>query len=148
MAEFKQGNLVLTSTQKVKLDDTPGTDLTANGFAVTMTVDANATGVGAALHMDTDGNWIEADASATTTMPCTALALETGTGSKDVLLQGFIRNDAWTWTVGGEIFVSTTTGALTQTGPSGSGDQVQIVGLATHADRIFFNPIPVVAEVE
>jgi len=97
-------------------------------------------GFGACLHIDTDGNMIEADADAATTMPCVALALETSTGAKKVLMHGFVRDDSWAWTVGGTIFVSTTTGALTQTIPSGSGDQVQVVGIATHADRIWFAP--------
>jgi uncharacterized membrane protein len=112
-----------------------------------MTVDANSTGFGAALHIDTDGNLIECDADASTTMPCFALACETGTGSKKVLLQGFIRDDSWNWTPGVYIYISTTTGGLTSTAPTGSGDQVQIVGMATHADRMFFNPNYAIGEV-
>jgi hypothetical protein len=123
-------------------DDTPGSDLTGTGDIASMTVDENSVGVTCALHMDTDGNWIEADADTASgaDMPCQALALETGTGTKKVLLRGFIRNDAWTWTVGGLIYVSTTTGTLTQTAPSSADDRIQIVGFATHADRMFFNP--------
>ena len=58
-----------------------------------------------------------------------------------------MRDDTWTWTVGGLIYVSTTTGTLTQTAPSGTGDQVQVVGYATHADRMYFNPSLVLVEV-
>ena len=134
------GNLIL--------DPTPDSDGTSSGLIATMTVDANATGVAAALHLDSTGGWIEADADAVTTMPCAALALETGTGSKQVLLHGFMRNDVWTWTVGAPIYVSTTAGGLTQTAPSGVGDQVQVVGIATHADRIFFNPNYVLGEAK
>ncbi len=122
------------------LDPTPDTNLTANGIKTTMTVDANATGVTATLHLDTDGNFIEADADADTTAPCLALALETGTGSKQVLLQGFVRNDAWNWVVGGTVYLSTTAGAMTQTAPSGTNDIVQVVGFATNADRMWFSP--------
>jgi hypothetical protein len=123
-------------------DDTPGTDDTGTGDIASMTVDENTVGVACALHMDTDGNWIEADADTASAadMPCQALALETGTGTKKVLLRGFARNDDWAWTVGGLIYVSTTTGTLTQTAPSTTGDMVQIVGFATHADRMYFNP--------
>jgi len=124
----------------IMLDPVPASDDTGNGVAATMTVDANATGVGAALYLVSDGNFDEADASAAATMPCSALALETGTGSKKVLLQGFLRNDGWTWTVGGRVYVSETTGALTQTQPSTASACVQPVGIATHADRIWFNP--------
>jgi hypothetical protein len=82
------------------------------------------------------------DADAITTMPAIAMALASisaeATGS--FLILGIVRNDAWEWTVGGNIYISTDVGALTQTAPSGSGDVVQIVGIATHADRMFFNP--------
>ena len=117
-----------------------GSDDTACGMIVTLTVDTNASGVGAPLYMASDGNYDVADADAAGTMPCTALALETDTGSKKVLLVGYIRNDGWNWTVGGYIYVSTVAGALTQTAPTGSGDQVQIVGYATNADRMYFYP--------
>ena len=125
----------------IQLEPSPSADDTGSGDIVSVTVDANTTGIGAALYMASDGNYEEADADAAATMPCSALALETGTGTKKVLLKGYMRNDGWNWgTVGGLLYVDTTTGALTQTKPSGSGDQVQIVGYATHADRIFFNP--------
>ncbi len=111
-----------------------------SGMSVTATVDTNATGLGAALYMASDGNFDEADADSASTMPCRALAVETGTGSKIVLLQGFLRVDAWNWTPGGDIYVDTTTGGLTQTAPSGTGDQVQVVGFAWDADTIYFLP--------
>jgi len=132
---------------KLSLEPAPASNLGASGMIATMTVDANSTGVGAALHLDTDGNFIECDADVAALLPCSALALETGTGAKKVLFYGFIRNDAWAWSPGGMLFVSTTTGALTHTKPSGTGDQVQVVGIATHADRIFFNPNYVIATV-
>ena len=78
--------------------------------------------------------------TAATNMPCHALALESGTGTKDVLIRGFIRDDTWDWTPGGAIYVSTTTGALTQTAPSGSGQKIQSVGYAWTADIVFFDP--------
>lgn len=125
--------------QQQVLDPALTTDLTATGKVVSMTVDVNATGIGAALYMAADFHLEEADADASATMPCIALALEAGTGTKTVLLEGFIRNDAWAWTAG-PIYVSTTTGALTQTAPSGTGDRVQRVGWAYSADIMFFDP--------
>jgi hypothetical protein len=138
-----------TNQKNIELQPIPTNNNEANGITATMTVDANTVGFGAALHMDTDGNWVMADAD-WTSMPCQALALEAGTGSKKVLMQGFIRNDSWNWTVGGDsglIYVSTTTGQLTQTAPSSTGDKVQIVGFATHADRMYFNPEYTLIEV-
>jgi hypothetical protein len=43
--------------------------------------------------------------------------------------------------------VSAAAGTLTQSKPNGAGDQIQIVGIATHADRILFNPNYALAEV-
>jgi len=120
--------------------NTPINDLTGTGVTSYGTVDANSTGVGAALYIASDGNYEEADADAVTTMPCVALALETGTGNKKILLQGYIRNNSWTWTPGGQIFISPTTGLLTQTSPSVAGQQVQIVGYAIKSNTVFFNP--------
>ena len=120
---------------------------TSSGFSTLMTVDTNSVGIGSALFMAADGNFDEADCDATATMPCTALALETGTGSKKVLLMGFMRHDAWNWTPGLPIFVSGTVGTLTQTPPDTAGQQIQIVGYATHADRMYFNPQLLIGEV-
>jgi hypothetical protein len=107
------------------------------------TVDSNALGIGAALMLASDGHFDLADASSSTTMPCRALALETGTGSKLVLLDGFIRNDSWSWTPGASLFVHVTTGALSASPAGGdetAGNIVQIVGYALTATIIRFAP--------
>jgi len=128
------------SPDTIEIDPTPPSSGTARGMTATMTVDVNATGFGAALYMASDGNFEEANATSSGTVPCTALSAESGTGSKMVLLVGFARNDAWNWTAGEMIYVGTSNGSLTQIQPSSSGEFVQLVGYATHADRIYFNP--------
>lgn len=135
------------ATEDIYVKNLPVADLTGEGMVAERTVDANATGVSAALYVATDGNLEEADASSISTMPCAALALETGTGTLQVLRQGYIRNDAWSWTPGGIIYVSITTGALTQTPPSGSGEIVQNVGIAEASNIIYFSPSFDIAEV-
>ena len=140
------GLAAASTANNVELDPTPDNN-EASGIKSTVTVDTNATGIGSALYMASDGHFDEADADAAATMPCTALALETGTGSKEILHYGYIRNDTWNWTPGGLLYVSTTAGGLTQATVSGSGDQVQVVGYATHADRLFFSPDISTAEV-
>ena len=122
----------------------PTTNLTAIGIIVTATVDTNAEGIGAPLAMAADGHYDTADADSVDNMPCIALALETGTGAKKILLFGKIRNDAWNWTPGAGaanlLYPSTTVGTLTQTKPSGVDDVVQPVGYVLTDDCIFFNP--------
>ncbi len=65
------------------------------------------------------------------------------TNAVDVLVQG-IMHDTSAFptfsTVGADIFVSAAaTGAVVDTAPSGSGDTVQKIGVALHADMIYFN---------
>ena len=137
-----------TMTGEILLPDNNGvrfnlsaSDAKYSGITITRTVDAGvgSTAFGQAYHVDTDGELIDADADASTTMPCVGLAVEAGTGSKKVLIQGVITETDWNWTIGATIYVSTdptTTTGLTETAPSGTGDQVQIVGVALSADTI------------
>jgi hypothetical protein len=130
------------------LDPTPDTDHSVSGFTASMQV-GEAVVFGDLLYMKSDGKLWKADADAATTMPGMYMAAATiganGTGS--VLIQGFARDDTWVWTVGGLVYASTTLGGMTQTAPSGTGDQVQVVGVATHADRIDFRPTPMLIEL-
>ncbi len=123
----------------LEIDPTPDADHTVRGLTSEMTVDTNSVGFGAALALAADGHFDEADATDDTLL-CKALAGESGTGTKTVLHLGFARDDSWTWTPGGLIYLSTTIGALTQTAPIATGEIVQILGYATHADRMFFRP--------
>ena len=115
-------------------------DLSSSGYPITVTVDTNATGFGAILYEASDGHYDEADASAIATCGFPVIALETGTGSKKVLIDGWIKNAAWTWTVGGDIFISETTGGLTQTAPTTLDSVSRKVGKAETANIIRFCP--------
>lgn len=138
------GELPIYQLQEMRLMNEPSSDTTASGLVVTATVDTNAEGIGAPLFMAADGHLDTTDADSSTTSPCVALALETGTGSKRVLLHGVLRKDAWNWTTGpgtaSLIYVSTTTGTLTQSQPSGTDDVIQPVGWALSDDCIYFSP--------
>lgn len=98
--------------------------------------------LGDAVYMKSDGKAWKADADGTATMPVMALAAETiaADAAGKFLLSGFLYLAAWDWTIGGIIYASVTPGALSQTAPVGSGDQVQVVGVAITADIIHFNP--------
>ena len=122
----------------LKLDSSPTTGFTSGTIG-----EGNVTGsvvFSNALYVASDGEYEKADADGASTMPCIALALGSGTGTQDILFHGFITNSSWSWTVGGEIYVSTTAGGLTQTVPSGIGDEVQIVGIAISATTFLFDP--------
>lgn len=96
-----------------------------------------------AVYLNSDGEAALVDANAAATVPALFLAkaaiLEDASG-EFYQIGDEITNVAWSWTPGGYIFASTTPGGLTQTAPSGSGDQVQIVGLATAATKMLLYP--------
>jgi hypothetical protein len=122
------------------------TNEAAEGFIESGTVDVDAVGFGAALFIADDFHYETADASLASMMPVVAMSLATGTGTKNVLLQGFVRDDSWSWSKG-LIYMSTTTGLMSQTQPSGAGDQVQVLGFAKSATVMFFNPSLVLVEI-
>ncbi len=122
-------------------NQTPCKNQCANGDIDIETVDANATGFGNAMHLDTDGNWIDAKGDAVATMPCMAVALEAGIGQKYLLKRGFVRNDSWSFTVGGDIYVSyTVAGGWTQSLADTAGQIQQKVGFAYRSNIMWFDP--------
>jgi hypothetical protein len=74
------------------------------------------------------------------------MALESGTGSKKVLLEGQICNTSWNWNAGFLYLDTATAGGMVQSAPSGTGDQVVVLGWALSADTIFFRPSLVLVE--
>ena len=134
----------------VVLDPTPANQ-TANGQKISLVLGEEFT-IMQIGYLKADGKLWLADANSSDTMPAMAMALAAGAAEATVtcLLIGVARNDDWNWTLGGEdgvLYVSATGGALVQTAPAVSGDQVQAAGVATHADRIFFNPALTLVEV-
>jgi hypothetical protein len=139
------GELPINSVAAINLMNPPTVDTTASGLIIKATVDTNAEGIGAPLYMKANGNLSTANATTSATTPSVALAMDTGTGAnKRVLVHGVLRLDSWSWTTGpgtsSLIYVSTTTGTLTQTKPSGTDEVIQPVGWALSADSIYFNP--------
>lgn len=142
---------------EILLDTTPGTDHTASGTKGVFTNgNAGSVAFGDLCYMALDGHLEFADADASTTMPGLYMALGTITAaaSGEWLIMGVARDDTWNWTIGpgisGLIYVSltgTTANTLTQTKPSVTGDQVQVVGSAISADSMMFNPSPVIVEI-
>lgn len=140
-------------TYEILYDSEPDATVTASGVKAVHT-NGNGGNVvfGDVCYIAADGDLEFADASVTTTMPGFVMALATisTTASGEFLLSGYARNDTWAWTPGGLIYISitgTSTNTLTQTAPVGAGEQVQVVGVATHADRIYFNPSYVLVEI-
>jgi len=133
-----------TLTHKtIELDPTPDADVSVEGITATMTVGENVV-FGDFLYYKSDGKLWKAKSDDPTTMPVMAMASHSisADAAGVVLLRGFARRDSWNWgTVGGTLYPSNVTGGeAILTLPSNTGDQIQAIGTATHADRIWFNP--------
>jgi hypothetical protein len=89
-----------------------------------------------AVYLNTSSAWALADANGVATYPARGLAAAaySSGNAAEVVIRGTVRNDAWSWTIGAPLYLSTTPGALTQTAPATSGDQIQVVGYALTAD--------------
>jgi len=96
-----------------------------------------------AVYLSSGGVWLLADANGSGTFPARGLAAATVSSGAQatVIVKGHIRNDAWNWTVGGNIYLSETAGGLTQTAPTTSSN-VQALGWADSADSIILNVTP------
>ena len=145
------GNVTLADAKSIIFDPEPASDHNSAGMIAPMTAGATLA-FGDAVYQKSDGEMHLGDADAASTSGVIAIAVASGSdgASSNFMFYGFLRDDTWNWTVGGLIYLSTTGtsgNTLTQTAPSGSGDIVQILGVATHADRIFFNPSLTYAEV-
>ena len=140
------GNIDLaTYTTSAELGNAPSADNTGSGIITTDTVGENVA-AGEILYMKADGKYWKADADGVATMPAKVMAMEaiTADNAGKLLHMGYFRHDDWDWTLGnGEanlLWASVTPGAMSQTQPVGSGDQVQVVGYVVTVDIVFFNP--------
>lgn len=114
-------------------------DLTVNGEWAVATMAASCA-FGEVLYLSSTG-YNKAKADADSTLPSVGMCIETGTGARKVLKKGYVKNNAWSWTVGQLLYVSTATaGAITSTLPATAGSRVQIIGYAEAPTIIFFNP--------
>jgi len=129
-------------------EELPSTNLTATGTIITITAGENLS-PGDVSRCNSDGKFYKANATNSTGVPATVMAIDTISANSTgrALLTGFWIDTSKNWTVGGYIYLSTTSGQITQTAPSGSGNQVQLLGIATATDTIYFNPNIMVIEV-
>lgn len=143
------GGIVIGDADTITWDNAPASDDTYTGDITSLTAGENVA-YGDMCYCKSDGKLWKADADASTTMPVVAMAAATilADAAGNFLLRGFVRDDTLTLTVGGLIYASTTAGGQTQTAVSGSGDQLQVLGFATHANRFFFNPNYTLVEIK
>lgn len=124
------------------LDNSPDSDHTVSGTMATFTTNS-AMSYGQVCYIINPGRMELAQANAASTSAVVAMCTETIAqyGSGKFILQGFARDDSWSWTIGGAIYLSdTVAGGLTQTAPADTNEVIKIVGYALTATIIYFNP--------
>lgn len=135
----------VTSLTARKLTAAPASDHLASGIKVVLNANENQA-FGDVCYIDSDGQAHLGDADAIATASCVVMCADASISANadgNYLLLGFARDDSWNWTVGGLIYLTTTGtsgNTLSQTAPTGTDDVVQVLGVATHADRMYFNP--------
>ena len=138
------GNVSLSDATSVNIS-TPlltGADHTFTGLSAQMLAGGAISAFDLVCVHTTTQEVVEADASAYATARVIGIApaaiSDTATGT--VLLQGFIRDDTWTWTPGSTLYLSETAGAMTHTAPATDGAFVLVVGVALSPDVVYINP--------
>ena len=141
IAEAKHFNIAAPSL--------PTTDHTSTGLSAQMLAGEEILAFQTVCISTTAGDVIVSDSNAIGTMPvvgiATAAISNDATGS--ILLNGFIRDDSWSWTAGSILYASETAGAMTHTAPTTSGALVQPLGVALTATVVLFQPSLSVVEV-
>jgi len=97
---------------------------------------------GKLYYLDSSQQWEEADADAESTASG-MLAIATSNASTEFLVKGIARHTSWGgFTTGDVLYLSTTSGEITNTAPSVAGDIVRVVGYCTNGTtrEIFFDP--------
>ena len=122
-------------------------DVSASGIKTTFTAGENLA-FGEVCYQKSDGKIWKADATtiATALVVVMALASISAEASGSFLLLRIVRDDNWSWTVGGNIYLHTTAGEISQTAPSGTDEAIIILGVATHEHRILFSPDKTIIE--
>jgi hypothetical protein len=121
----------------------PGTNNTSFGLKFLSVTNSGGVSQWDVCYINSSGQLVKASATtAGTANPGIVLAeATTSTGlTCNTLLQGVVRNDSWSWTPGGKIFLGTTAGSMTQTAPATTGNAVQVLGTALTATIIRFFP--------
>jgi hypothetical protein len=141
--EYARGN----STEKAKIIVKPNVVYGSYTFLsdcfLTVCTAGETIGIAQSIYFNgANARYYLADADAETTIGngTVAIAVSNATSGNTFLrmTEGFLYFSTWTWTASSIIYISTTSGGLTETAPSGSGDQILRMGFAWNATTIEF----------
>ena len=141
-----QGDIIVNSdielgpSSRIQLDDTPtASTASGSGTIVNWSVSESTT-AGTLYTVKSNGGWTTTDAdieAKSTGMLAIALGSNATAG---MLLQGFFYKASHGFTIGLPLYISNTAGAFSTTRPTGTNDYVRIIGYATSANYIYFDP--------
>jgi hypothetical protein len=134
------GDIKLSPSSRIILDDTPAASTASGSGTIVKWSVSDATTAGTLYTVKTNGLWTPVDAdNEATSIGMLAIALGSN-ATAGMLLQGFFYKASHGFTIGLPLYISNTAGAFTTTRPTGTNDYVRIIGYATSANYIYFDP--------
>jgi hypothetical protein len=122
----------------------PATQLSATGgYGDIVTFGSGSLTAGKVYYLSSTGAWFETDANAASTATGMLGVALGAAPSNGLLARGYAKSIVYyTGATGAILYLSTTTGNVTGTAPSGASDIVRIIGYQIDAanDIIYFNP--------
>lgn len=121
----------------------PAADHTGVGILISLTAN-EAQAIGDLCYIASDGKAKLAKGDAIANANALVMVSQASIGSGaagNYMLYGLVRDDSWSWTIGGKIYLSitgTTGNTLTQTAPTAANNVIQVVGVALTAHIIMF----------
>lgn len=133
-------DVLLGSSSSIVLDDTPAASTASgSGTIVKWSVSVSTT-AGNLYVIKSDGGWTTADADSEAKSTAMAAIALGGNATAGMLLQGFFYKAGHGFAIGSPLYISNTSGAFSNSRPTGTGDYVRIIGYATSANYIYFDP--------
>jgi hypothetical protein len=118
--------------------------LSSNGdyYGETLAIgDLGSPTVGNVYYFSSSSTWLSTDAdTAAQSRNLIGIATNGAGFSRGMLIRGYFKNTAWSFTIGAPVYLSVTAGGLSSTQPTATGDIVRVVGYAIAADELYFNP--------
>lgn len=131
-------NALAAATTKFKFK-TPATDQDWVGFTDTGLLAGATIAQWQAVGLNSSGQVILAGAAGSTLCLGLAVAAATSGNPVEFINHGVARSSNWSWTPGLPVWLSVTTGGLTQTRPAATGNIQQPIGFARSATTILVN---------
>ena len=132
---------------QLKLNPNPD-DLGYTGFTSYEKI-IGGVSIGQALYYDLAVNaWDIAQANMSTTIPCRAIALQTGNAEHiHILRKGIFKNTGWNFTSQNIYLSDVVPGGLTSDKPVNSNMFVQVIGTAISSDTAYFDFCPFAVQI-